>query len=695
MIKINSLGSNHRWLVPLALFAIAFVAGPLSQFHGLSRMPGNLIDSRLNNYFLENIYQFLKGNSPSLVHLTYFYPFPYVLGFCDNLFGASPAYLLPRLLTGQSDTAFQVWFLAGYAANYAAAYWALRRLSCSVISASIGALIFTFALPISGQTHHPQLQYRFGVPLAAAFLISFLEQKNWSHLIGAMGWMLWQIYCSIYIGFFLLELLAVITVIYLIKHWRDVPALFRIEFLGSWKALPQRKRLQLLLSLMLLASLTFLIFYPYLQVSLLYGAKRDWATILNGLPRPQSYFIADHSQLWSSASAAGTDISPQCRQEHRLFIGLIPWLLTLTGLVLGYKQKQRLAYSLLATALGMMILLTLNIHGHSLWKLFAEWPLASAIRAGSRIILVLLFPVAFLAALAADRILESSPQYGKLFMALIFSCLVLEFSLCYAGESPKSLWRTHLSARDQTIPTALPPDAILFLAQENRDYFQIDEVDAMWLSLQHRLPTLNGYSGVYPPEYNYKFGTNSLEIVRRINAYLHWTGKTNDLEAYRSLIRRVVPIGFSPLNPEWLNRPPSSSQKLTAKKTESNPEMEYQKQLERIRESMNRLVPAGATLLVFTEGEDSLLQMNGRVARPFPQETDGTYAASRPENDADAIAQFEALRKSGARYVLIPAIAFWWLDSYPEFYRHLKETSRRVARDPDYLLLELSTPYLP
>jgi hypothetical protein len=120
--------------------------------------------------------------------------------------------------------------------------------------------------------------------------------------------------------------------------------------------------------------------------------------------------------------------------------------------------------------------------------------------------------------------------------------------------------------------------------------------------------------------------------------------------------------------------------------------MEYQKQLDRICEAVNRLVPAGASLRVFTEGEERLLQMNGRGARPFPQETDGTYAAYRPENDADAIAQFEALRKSGARYILIPAIAFWWLDSYPEFYRHLQESSRTVARTPDYLLLELSTP---
>ena len=687
-------GTNQQWLVPLTLFIAAFLAGPLYQFHGLSRMPGNLIDSRVENYFLENIFQFLNGNSPSLVHLTYFYPFPYVLGFCDNLFGASPAYLLPRLLTGQSDTAFQLWFLFGYAANYAAAYWALRRLSCSVLSASVGALIFTFALPISGQTHHPQLQYRFGVPLAATFLILFLEKKNWSHLIYALGWMVWQIYCTIYIGFFLLELLAVITLIYLLKHFRDVPALFRIEFLGSWKALPQRKRLLLLLSLMLLAGLTFLIFYPYLQVTLLYGAKRNWATILNGLPRPQSYLIADHSRLWSSASAAVTGISPQYIQEHRLFIGLIPWLLTLTGLWMGYKQKQRLGYSLLATALGTLILISLNIHGHSLWKLFAEWPLASAIRAGSRIILVLLFPMAFLAAVAVDRILESRHKHSKVFLTLILSCLVFEFSMLPIGGSPKSQWRTHLSAKEKLVPANLPPDSILFFAHQNLDspYFYIDEIDAMWLSLQHSLPTLNGYSGVYPPEYNITYGTNCLEAVRRVNAYLHWTGNTNDLDTYRSLIRRVVPIGFPPFNPEWLKKPPIPANITPTKKTESSAEIEYQKQLDRIHEAVNRLVPAGASLLVFTEGEDSLLQMNGRLARPFPQETDGTYAAYRPENDADAIAQFEALRKQGARYLLLPAIAFWWLDSYPEFYRHLQETTRSVARDPDYLVLELSTP---
>jgi len=688
MNKKNGLRPNPRWLVPLTLFAVAFVAGPLCQFHGLSGMPGDLADSRLNNYFLENIFQFFKGNSPSLIHLTFFYPFPYALGFSDNLFGASPVYLLPRLLTGQSDTALQLWFLFGYAANFAAAYWALRRLSCSVISASVGALIFTFALPISGQSQHIQLQYRFGVPLAATFLILFLEQKNWSHLIYAMGWMVWQIYCTIYIGFFLLLLLAVITLIYLLKHFRDVPTLFRIEFLGSWKALPQRKRLQLLLSLMLLAGLTFFIFYPYLQVTLLYGAKRNWATILNGLPRPQSYLIADHSWLWSSCSAAITGV-PNRRQEHCLFIGLVPCLLAVAGLRLGYKQNKRLAYSLLATALAVLFLISLNIHGYSLWKLIAEWPLASAIRAGSRIILVLLFPVAFLAAVAVDRILESRHKHSKVFLTLILSGLVFEFSMCTAYGSLKSQWRNQLNAKENAIPANLSSDSILFFPQTNSKRPYIDEVDAMWLGLQHRLPTLNGYSGVYPPEYDSKFGTNSLEIVRRVNAYLHWTGKTNDLDAYRSLIRRVVPIGFSPLNPEWLNHPPSSSQKWTAKKPESSPEMEYQKQLNRIREAVDRLVPAGATLLVFTEGEDSLLQMNGRGARPFPQETDGSYAAYRPENDADAIAQLEALRKSGARYLLIPAIAFWWLDSYPEFYRHLKETSRSVVPDSDYLLLEL------
>ena len=50
----------------LFLFCVTFTFGPLRELDYLKNMPGDLIDSRLNNYFLENIYQYLMGGSNSI-----------------------------------------------------------------------------------------------------------------------------------------------------------------------------------------------------------------------------------------------------------------------------------------------------------------------------------------------------------------------------------------------------------------------------------------------------------------------------------------------------------------------------------------------------------------------------------------------------------------------------------------------------
>jgi hypothetical protein len=57
-----------------------------------------------------------------------FAPYPYILGFSDNLFGAFPAYLVPRLLTGDPSLSMVVWWYIGWIANFVAAYLALRKL---------------------------------------------------------------------------------------------------------------------------------------------------------------------------------------------------------------------------------------------------------------------------------------------------------------------------------------------------------------------------------------------------------------------------------------------------------------------------------------------------------------------------------------------------------------------------------------
>ncbi|HEX5416461.1 MAG TPA: hypothetical protein VFZ25_12400, partial [Chloroflexota bacterium] len=51
-----------------------------------------------------------------------------------------------------------------------------------------------------------------------------------------------------------------------------------------------------------------------------------------------------------------------------------------------------------------------------------------------------------------------------------------------------------------------------------------------------------------------------------------------------------------------------------------------------------------------------------------------------PSDDRAAIAHLEILRAAGSQYLVLPNPAFWWLDYYPEFARHLARF-RRVWAD--------------
>ena len=168
--------------LPLCAFLVCFSLSPLIQLNYLELIPGDVGDALLCNYFLENIFLFICGKSESLWNLPFFHPFPYVLGFSENLFGSSIFYIIPRFLKVEPQTAFQIWFLIGYLLNYISSYWALRYIKMSVVSATVGAMIFTFALPTTAHAGHEQLHYRFGIPLSITLLISFLVNKNWVFL---------------------------------------------------------------------------------------------------------------------------------------------------------------------------------------------------------------------------------------------------------------------------------------------------------------------------------------------------------------------------------------------------------------------------------------------------------------------------------------------------------------------------------
>ena len=57
MTFIRNAGSSKWLILPVALFLIGFLLLPFAQMSRLAMMPGDVGDARLNNYFLENVYQ--------------------------------------------------------------------------------------------------------------------------------------------------------------------------------------------------------------------------------------------------------------------------------------------------------------------------------------------------------------------------------------------------------------------------------------------------------------------------------------------------------------------------------------------------------------------------------------------------------------------------------------------------------------
>ena len=98
----------------------------------------------------------------------------------------------------------------------------------------------------------------------------------------------------------------------------------------------------------------------------------------------------------------------------------------------------------------------------------------------------------------------------------------------------------------------------------------------------------------------------------------------------------------------------------------------YEELIARIRQVVRDALPAHATVLVVNKGDSDLLKLGGRIAWHFPRDEDGAYAGHHPNDSGAAIRHLEQLKEAGAEYLLLPRTAFWWLEFYQDFRRHLE-----------------------
>ena len=551
----NALSVRLQYVLLVVVFTVACLGYLMNTAGWLTRIPGDLGDSRFNSVILEHLYQWVTGATPSLWSPRFFYPFERVLAFSDNHFGSGWAYVVFRLLNLPREEAYLGWFLIGAVLNFWACWWALRQLGFSIVGAATGAFVFAFGLPALHKESHAQLIYRFAVPLAFAAWYRFLTLPSATRLAQVILYCGLQFLCSIYMGIFLVYLLAALLAAYVAAragqavHQRlststshhtagnTVTAWFKQA--SRFHDLNKRN-IWYAVGACIVLLLTFLMLRRYQLVALDYRFMRPPEELMSMLPRLGSYLLADQSGLTSWLGRQVADVP--MRHEQQMFAGLGVWAVALVGLTSAWLFRSTLTKDLgqvarfASLALLLLVAATLFVKGHSFYLLLAQLPGVGAIRAVSRIALVMLLPMAIIVAAGTDSLIRvwSSSKPGRpprgqvvqvVFLLGLIGVLTLESFHFQPHHTPMQSWRARRDKLEAVIQPPPPKGAVLFVTQPKAEPFFMTEIDAMIYAQDHHLATLNGYSGNTPPGYTYP--DPCLVPETRVNSYFALRGPSD------------------------------------------------------------------------------------------------------------------------------------------------------------------------
>jgi hypothetical protein len=289
----------------------------------------------------------------------------------------------------------------------------------------------------------------------------------------------------------------------------------------------------------------YALFRPYIQASEMYKFERMWLEASRLFPRIQSYLIADNDILWQPVASLFTSLTDKIiyyRWEHQLFIGIPAAILLIAGLFWHFHSSYRKMLFIFLAASAFLVLLTLNVKGFTLYQYLWNLPGFSSIRSTSRVILVLMWPIAMFISIEADALLRVQAKH------YIFTAIILSLLGLMATESiffnhttfSKADAQARLQTLKEQIPTNLPKDPVLYVWEDSNNGLIYTELDGMLLSQDLGWPALNGSSGNAPDGYGLADDCN--QAVVRITQYIKFA-RIKDSNYYSEIISRLVPVG--------------------------------------------------------------------------------------------------------------------------------------------------------
>jgi hypothetical protein len=504
----------------LAAVLGAWLAGALVFFYaewstGFNRVFGNVADGRLTVYLNEEWYLVLKGSEPWRSP-PFFYPLKGVLGYSDS-FVLYQIFFAPfRALGADPFLAQQLTLIALSLVGFSC-FVALARATfrTTLFIAIVGALVFTFANNIALHAGSVQI---FGIyfvpPIALLALWSWrrrFDRPSLSALGAAAAGGLYALFLfSTYYAAWLALLGAGIVAVFVV--------LFNPKEAVRSGGAALRTGWRTLLGGVIGAGVGIIPFaQTYLPIVHQFGTRHYALAIRNYAPAVSQLWSPGHQNfLWDDVfhypypAPRSIAVGSSYALTPLLSLTMVAGVVVIVFAVLTHRARMtrtlRLTLALCCTAIVLSVL-PLETSAGSLWIIVWHLPGASAIRAVGRVGLAADLVAAFaLVGLATEamhhwtRLRQSS---GLRAVAVVLLCLIVVEQA--QGTLSSKLWRNEQLAILALVRPA-PANCRSFYViapAPTKMLAGAVQTEAMLISQQLGLPTINGYSGETPPTWKF------------------------------------------------------------------------------------------------------------------------------------------------------------------------------------------------
>jgi hypothetical protein len=479
------------------------------QWHsGFKWLMGNDGDTRLAAYLCEHWFQVFHGRA-SWLNPGFFYPLKGLLGWSDTFLLYEIFYAPLRLLGCDPFLALQITMILLNLVGFCSFVYLVRlafdtplpvALLCGCIFAFSNALWF----------HSPAAQL-YGIYLVPAILLMALvawRSREGGHqtrslvLAGVAG-LLWALllYSTYYIGWYSTLALALTTVLAFLVGGRSLIARALAEARTAWPWI------------CCLAVGFFVGLIPFARTYLPARHRTVYAQVIRswGVDPWNMLDVGSRNLLWGQVAVRLG--RPTLAPSYEISYAVTPVVMALAfgaGVLAAWmlwsnrrsrSQRAGLTFALAATA---WVLLVLPVNGRfgSLWAIVWHLPGADALRAIDRIQLITgLAATLAIAASARDvAVLTGRWRRGRAFqvagLALLAVAVAEQINLAPVSSVNRPA-QIHLLNSIEAAPSSC---RTFFVVNTGKQLPYVEyQLDAMLVSQQLSLPTINGYTGYFPP----------------------------------------------------------------------------------------------------------------------------------------------------------------------------------------------------